>query len=139
MASKISAYVDTSAFIAALDRSDSYHPLFRQLFSDPPTLVTSPLVIAEGQGWFLRRFDSFRALQFMSFIEELSILKILSIGETELQEGQRVLEKFSDQELTLVDAIGISIMKKNRIRRCWSTDRHLSLGGVPLVISSVRR
>src|ERR1700720_4350467 len=59
------AYVDTSAFIAFLDRSDSYHPLFRRLFSEPPPLVTSALVVAEGHGWFLRRYDGNRAIQFL--------------------------------------------------------------------------
>jgi len=33
MATKTVAYVDTSALIAFLDRSDSFHPLFRRLFS----------------------------------------------------------------------------------------------------------
>src|SRR5208282_1425127 len=56
MAKKTECYVDTSAFIAFLDKSDSFHPLFRRLFSDPPPLITSSLVIAEGHGWFLRRY-----------------------------------------------------------------------------------
>jgi predicted nucleic acid-binding protein len=45
MATKTEAYVDTSALIAFLDRSDSYHPLFRRMFSNPPRLVTSALVV----------------------------------------------------------------------------------------------
>jgi predicted nucleic acid-binding protein len=56
------AYVDTSALIAFLDKSDTYHPVFRRLFADPPALVTTALVLAEGHGWFLRRFDRTRAL-----------------------------------------------------------------------------
>ena len=74
MASKTEAYVDTSALIAFLDRSDSYHPLFRRLFASPPRLVTSALVVAEGHGWFLRRYDQNRAIQFLNFIGELSVL-----------------------------------------------------------------
>ena len=61
MARRTEAYVDTSAFIAFLDRSDSYHVLFRRLFSDPPALATSSLVVAEGHGWFLKRYDGARA------------------------------------------------------------------------------
>lgn len=52
MATKTEAYVDTSALIAFADRSDTYHPLFRRLFSEPPRLVTTTLVAAEGYGWF---------------------------------------------------------------------------------------
>jgi hypothetical protein len=32
-------------------------------------MVTSSLVIAEGHGWFLRRYDHNRAAQFLAFIE----------------------------------------------------------------------
>jgi predicted nucleic acid-binding protein len=134
MAKKIKAYVDTSALIAFLDRSDSHHPLFSQLFSDPPSLITTPLVIAEGHGWFLKRYDQNRALQFLSFVEDLQPLEIVSVGDETMAGGSRLLRKFSDQDLTLTDACGLWIMKKQGIRICWSTDRHLGLTGVPLVI-----
>ena len=75
MARRTECYVDTSTLIAFLDRSDSYHPLFRRLFSDPPPLVTSALVIAEGHGWFLRRYDRNRAVQFLNFVLELPALR----------------------------------------------------------------
>ena len=35
MAARIDAYVDTSALIAFVDASDTYHPLFRRLFAHP--------------------------------------------------------------------------------------------------------
>jgi len=137
MARRTSAYVDTSALIAFLDRSDTHHPLFVRLFSDPPPLVTSTLVVAEGYGWFLKRYDPTRALQFLSFIEELTAMRILSVGETEIKEASRILRNFSDQDLTVTDACGLWMMKRYGIRSCWSTDRHLGLTGVPLVIHSV--
>jgi len=64
MARKSEAYVDTSALIALCDRSDTHHALFRRLFSDPPALVTTALVIGEGHAWFTRRFDATRGLRF---------------------------------------------------------------------------
>ena len=128
------AYVDTGAFIAFLDRSDTYHPLFLHLFSDPPSLVTTPLVIAEGHGWFLKRFDATRALQFLNFIEELSPLEVWNVGGQASRESAEILREFSDQSMTLTDACGLWLMKELKISRCWSTDRHLSLTGVSLVI-----
>jgi predicted nucleic acid-binding protein len=136
MASKTEAYVDTSALIAFLDRSDSYHPLFRRLFADPPRLVTSALVLAEGHGWFLRRYDQQRAIQFLNFISELSILEIQPFDAAELKKSSRVMKKFDDQPLTLADAHGLGIIQERRIPICWSTDRHLGLTGARLVIQS---
>jgi predicted nucleic acid-binding protein len=139
MATKTEAYVDTSALIAFLDRSDSYHPLFRRLFSSPPPLVTSTLVIAEGHGWFLRRYDGNRAIQFLNFIEDLSVLAPQPFDHEELTKTSRLIKKFGDQALTLADAHGLVIISEHRISTCWSTDRHLGLTGANLVISPASR
>ena len=126
------AYVDTSAFIAFLDRSDSHHASYRRLFAQPPQLVTSGLVIAEGHGWFLRRYDYTRALQFLNFLGELPSLTIEPFGPEAITPARRLLGKFSDQALTLADAHGLVVMSQRRTRICWSTDRHLGLTGVSL-------
>jgi len=128
------AYVDTSALIAFLDRSDTHHALFRRLFADPPALVSTALVLAEGHGWFLRRFDRTRALQFVSFIEELRPLRLIAVGAEEHASGVRLLRRFPDQDLTLADAVGLHVMQALGIDACWSTDFHLGLTGVPLVV-----
>lgn len=129
---KAEAYIDTSAFIAFLDRSDSYHALYRRLFSVPPRLVTSGLVIAEGHGWFLRRYDFNRALQFLNFLGELPSLAIEPFGPEDIDPARRLLAKFSNQALTLADAHGLLVMNQRKIRTCWSTDRHLGLTGSTL-------
>jgi len=136
MATKTEAYVDTPALIAFLDRSDSYHPLFRRMFSNPPRLVTSALVIAEGHGWFLRRYDRNRAIQFLNFIDDLLVLAIQSFGREESTKASRLVKKFGDQPLTLADAHGLVMIGERRISACWSTDRHLGLTGAKLVISA---
>ena len=134
MAGKTKAYVDTSALIAFADRSDTYHALFRRLFSEPPALLTTTLVVAEGHAWFLRRYDRTRALQFLAMIEDMKPLEVAPVGATEQVAAGRLLRRFSDQDLTLTDAAGLYLMNRHKIRSCWSTDFHLGLTGVPLVI-----
>ncbi len=134
MAKRTEAYVDTSALIAFADRSDSFHHLFVRAFAEPPALVTTTLVVAEGHGWFLRRFDSYRALDFVAMVESMAPMKVLGVSRPEWKAGAELLRKFSDQALTLTDAVGLHVMKTRRIRVCWSTDFHLGLTGVPLLI-----
>jgi predicted nucleic acid-binding protein len=129
------AYLDTSAFIAFLDRSDSYHAIFRNAFAAPPPLVTSALVIAEAHGWFLRRYDARRATEFLGFLDALPRLTVVSFDRAELAKQRPVLSRFGNQNLTLADAHGLVIMGERRIRSCWSTDRHLALMGADLIIS----
>jgi predicted nucleic acid-binding protein len=118
------ANADTSAFIAFLDRSDSYHPIFRRLFASPPPLVTSALVIAEGHGWFLRRYDRHRAMQFLAFVEALPNLIIHPFDLQELAKTRAFLKRFADQNLTLPDGHGLAVMN----------DRRTASAGPPIVI-----
>jgi predicted nucleic acid-binding protein len=134
MARKTECYADTSAWIAFLDRSDSYHALFRKLFSDPPPLVTSALVVAEGHGWFLRRYDQQRAVQFLSLLDVVPGLTIRAFDSGELDKASQLVKKYADQKLTLADAHGLAVMRERRTSICWSTDRHLGLTGVRLAI-----
>jgi len=134
MARRPEAYVDTSALIAFADRSDSHHPLFRRLFADPPALLTSTLVVAEGHGWFLKRYDRQRALQFLAMIEDMTPLQVTAVGPGEQSGATKILRRYSDQDLTLADGVGLYLMKERRIKQCWSTDFRLRLTGVPLVI-----
>jgi predicted nucleic acid-binding protein len=135
MAGKTDAYVDTSALIAFVDRSDGYHLTFRRLFAKPPALLTTTLVVAEGHAWFLRRYDRTRALQFIAMIEDMTPLTVAAVGPKEQGAATDLLRRHSDQDLTLTDAVGLHLMKTQRLRSCWSTDFHLGLTGVPLVIN----
>jgi predicted nucleic acid-binding protein len=105
------------------------------LFSEPPGIFTTTLVIAEGHAWFLLRYDRFRALQFLAMIEDLKPLKVAQVGPAEQVGATRLLRRFSDQDLTLTDAVGLHVMQERRVGTCWSTDFHLGLTGAKLVVN----
>ena len=128
------AYVDTSALIAFADRSDTWHALFCRLFSDPPRLITSPLVVAEGHGWFLKRYDRTKALQFLAMVESIDTLRLIPTDARAIEAATKLMRHFSDQDLTLVDAVGLHAMDTRKTGVCWSTDRHLAITGAKLAI-----
>jgi predicted nucleic acid-binding protein len=134
MATRVEAYVDTSALIAFADRSDSYHPVSRRLFAEPPSLLTTTLVVAEGHGWFLRRYERKRALQFLAMIEVMTPLSVAAVGPGQQAAAVSLLRRFSDQDLAMTDAVGLHLAAACSVRTIWSTDFHLGLTGVPLVI-----
>lgn len=45
-----------------------------------------------------------------------------------------MLRRFGDHDLTLVDAVGLHLMRDGHVASCWSTDRHLGLTGTTLAI-----
>ena len=67
-------------------------------------------------------------------IEAMTPLAINAVGHREQSAATKLLRRFSDQDLTLADAVGLQLMETHGIQSCWSTDFHLGLTGVPLVI-----
>jgi predicted nucleic acid-binding protein len=75
-----------------------------------------------------------RAAPFAAFIEQLRPLRLVSVDADQHAGGVAVLRRFSNQDLTLADAVGLHVMKSLGIESCWSTDFHLGLTGARLVI-----
>jgi hypothetical protein len=61
-------------------------------------------------------------------------MTIVAVGVSEQRAGTKLLRRFSDQALTMTDAVGLHVMASRRLSVCWSTDFHLGLTGAPLVI-----
>jgi predicted nucleic acid-binding protein len=70
----------------------------------------------------------------MAMVEDMRPLSITPVGHREQSDAAEILRRFSEQDLTLTDAVGLFVMKDRDVRSCWSTDFHLGLTGVPLVI-----
>jgi hypothetical protein len=68
-------------------------------------------------------------------VEDMSPMSVAAVGPKEQAAASGLLRRFSDQDLTLTDAVGLHLMAARRIRTCWSTDFHLGLTGVSLVIN----
>ena len=66
--------------------------------------------------------------------EALTPLRVSAVGAEEQAAGIGLLRRFSDQDLTMTDAVGLHIGTMHHVGSMWSTDFHLSLTGVPLVI-----
>jgi predicted nucleic acid-binding protein len=61
------------------------------------------------------------------------MLEICPVDANLIRGAYKYLNRFIDQPLTLTDAVGLELMSSQRIKHCWSTDRHLNLTGVLLV------
>jgi hypothetical protein len=90
--------------------------------------------VAEGHGWFLRRFDAVHALRFLAMIEDMPFLDVRAVGPSDLRGATEVPRRFDDRRPTVADAVGLHLMRDGAAASCWSTDRHLGLTGAPLAI-----
>jgi predicted nucleic acid-binding protein len=126
-------FVDSSAWIALADKDDLHHKeaasSYPSIFKNHKTLVTSNLVIAETYIVLLKELRHNAAIEFLERIKASPrILKIFSNENIEA-EAEGVLVKYVDQDFSYTDAVSFVIMKKQKIRKAFSFDKHFMTAG----------
>ena len=133
----MSVFVDTGAFIAFLDRSDTLHQDVSTLFAKPPRRwITSLLVVGEAYGWFLHRMGEEAARTFRDLLEELPRLVLMGADAKHHAAVLRKLDTLRGCKLTYVDASSLVWIGAKRISTVWGTDHHLGLEGAEVVPGS---
>ena len=127
-------FIDSGAFIAFLDRSDSLHRQVAALFSKrPPRWYTSVPVVSETYGWFLHGLGEDAARTFRLLIDELPALVVLGADRKHIQAVNTKLEKLRGTKLTWVDASSLVLLDQHRIRIVWGADHHLGIEGAKVI------
>jgi predicted nucleic acid-binding protein len=127
-------FIDSGAFIAFLDRSDSLNDQAAALFARRPRRwLTSVPVVAETYGWFLHRLGEDAARAFRLLIEEMPSLRMLNADAKHLAAVHRKLEKLRGTKLTWVDASSLVHLERQRITTVWGTDHHLGIEGAKVI------
>ena len=113
-------FVDTSAWIALVDKDDSHHKeaasSYPSLLKNHRNLITSNFVIAETYIIILNELGHKLAIDFLEKLKASPrILKIYSNEDIEA-EAEPILVKYSDQDFSYTDAVSFVIMKRQKIR-----------------------
>jgi predicted nucleic acid-binding protein len=127
-------FIDSGAFIAFLDRSDTLHePVVAQFARRPRRWFTSVPVVAETYGWFLHRLGEDAARTFRLLIAELPALRVLGAGPPHLAAVHQELERLRGTKLTWVDASSLVNLRRHRIPVVWGADHHLGIEGAKVI------
>jgi predicted nucleic acid-binding protein len=126
-------FVDTSAWIALVDKDDSHHKeaasSYPSLLKNHRNLITSNFVIAETYIIILNELGHKLAIDFLEKLKASPrILKIYSNEDIEA-EAEPILVKYSDQDFSYTDAVSFVIMKRQKIRKAFSFDKHFVIAG----------
>jgi uncharacterized protein len=126
-------FVDTSAWIAVADSGESSHitltAIYKQLLKTSVRLTTSDLVIAESQILLRRRMNHDAANIFLDSVNHSPSIDIVFLDQEMEMEAKKVLQKFSDQELSFTDAVSFAIMKSRKMRTAFTLDKHFVIAG----------
>ncbi len=126
-------FVDSSAWIALIDKDDSHHreaaSSYPSIFKNHKNLVTSNLILAETYILLLKELRHKIAIEFLERLKTSPrILKIYST-ETIETEAEMILRKYMNQDFSYTDAVSFVIMKRQKIRRAFSFDKHFVTAG----------
>ena len=127
-------YLDSGIFIALLNRRDQWHPQAVSLFGTAkPRWMTSVLVVSETYSWFLHRMGEEAARSFRSFLSSLPGIRLMEATRGHHEATLEMLDRFRGSKLTYVDASSLCFIERNRVRKVWATDHHLSLTGAEVL------
>lgn len=126
-----SVFVDTSAFVALLDRADQWHAAavkgFTQLEDERRSLVTSNLVVAETHRLLLQRLGT-RVLG--EWVASLDAINLLFESEQDHQGTLDLLASAHGFRLTYTDAAALVTMERVGIEMAFSFDQHFEYRGL---------
>ena len=134
-----SIFVDTSAWYALTNGRDQNHSraksFFSGLTSDYGKLVTTSLVIGETYTLLRMRAGYDVAAGFLKAVHNSSLLMRIHVSEETDVESYRLLRRFSEIDLSYIDATSIVTMKSHAISDCFAFDRHFAAAGLTLLPS----
>lgn len=122
-------FVDTSAFYALADGDDQYHDQAKDVYEslkDEAQLVTTDYVLLEC--WYLvnNHLGREEALQFWDGLTA-GKAEVLDLGLLIRQRAREIIENYSDQDFSLVDATSFALMKQEGIEKAFAFDSHFRI------------
>lgn len=129
-------FVDTSAFVAIVNRSDQYHQKAKEFVTALEPSVkfhTSNYIIDETITRIRMRAGHKPALNFGKGIFTSRIYRIHYIDESIEREAFKIFEKYQDQKLSFTDCTSIALMRRLGITKIFAFDEDFVALGFEIV------
>jgi uncharacterized protein len=126
-------FVDTGAFVARYVRRDNHHRQAKrardEIERNHTRCFTSNFVLDETFTWLGRQASySFAAERGRSLLRS-SVLTVLRPNAEDEEEAIEVFAKFADQQVSFTDCVSFVLMRRNRLERAFTFDRHFASAG----------
>ena len=130
-------FVDTGAWIALTDLSDSFHAeasrIADQLKQRNTILVTSDYVLDETITWLRYHTSHKIAADFAAQLMSSQVTDIIYIDENVFSRTVALFRKFHDQKFSLTDCSSFVLMQTHRIKQVFAFDVHFATAGFELL------
>jgi predicted nucleic acid-binding protein len=129
-----SLFLDTAGWFAALSPRESGHAVARAAYADAVRrgllLVTTPLVAAETHTLIVRWRGPRAGTFFLETVFESGAHVVATLDDALIEAAlSRWIRRFADKPLSLADAVSFEVMRRERIGRALTFDRHFADAG----------
>lgn len=126
-------YIDTGAFLARYLADDQYHTrsikAWKRVANERLRCFTSNFVLDETLTLLARRAGhAFAAERARAFYDSAALTILRPDRDDELG-ALEFFQKFGDQKVSFTDAISFTLMRKAKLKRAFSYDRHFQRAG----------
>ena len=126
-------FVDTGAFLARYVEGDQYHRAavraWKRLERSPGALFTSSFVVDETLTLLGRRTTYAFAAARADALYGSRLLTILRPDATDELAAVDLFRKFADQKVSFTDCVSFALMRRLRVKRAFTFDRHFAGAG----------
>lgn len=130
-------FIDSNPLLARYHRRDQYHDdaeaFWQELKLLDERLVLSNFVLDEVLTLLARRIGYGFAAERARIIYESERFTILRPEEEDERRAVTLFEKYADQRVSFTDCISFALMRRHRIARVFTFDRHFALAGFQVV------
>ena len=130
-------FIDTGAFLARYLRNDQHHhkavDVWEKLSANRENCLTSNFVLDETFTLLGRRAGYGFAVQRAKNIYASQALTICRPDRQDEINALQFFGKYADQHVSFTDCISFALMKREKINRAFSFDRHFKFAGFDLV------
>jgi len=130
----VTCFVDTSAFIAVLDKDDDHHakakPIWKRLLEQRAELVSTNYVLLETQAILQQRIG----IEAIRVFNE-DIYPVLGVEWVDRALHERAVASVATagrKKLSLVDCLSFDVMRCRGLRLAFAFDRHFKEQGFEL-------
>ena len=126
-------FIDTGAFLARHLGRDQYHQkavaAWEELGSNNENCFTSNFVLDETFTLLARRAGYDFAVQRAKNVYSSQTLSVFRPDKEDELSAIGYFAKYADQQVSFTDCISFVLMKREKIRRVFSFDRHFEVAG----------
>ncbi len=127
-------FLDSSGWVAAAVRGQTSHAeahaAYTSAVREGYRILTTPMVLGESHALFLRLLGRERAVEALSGVLNDPTHVILPVDDALVRMAiDRWVRPYRDQSFSLCDAVSFEIMKRERVTRALTIDRHFVTAG----------